>query len=70
MAAHLTSPARSRHPAARVRDEPPHPLGAEPAAAEVPLTSEPPLPEAEPLTSEPPLTGESDAPHVTSIPRP
>jgi hypothetical protein len=41
------------------------PLGSEGAAAEVPLTSEPPLPDAEPLTSEPPL---ADAAHLTSEP--
>ncbi|MEU8978615.1 hypothetical protein [Streptomyces sp. NPDC048309] len=40
-------------------------LGAEGACAEVPLTSEPPLPDAEPLTSEPPL---ADAAHLTSEP--
>ncbi|MFG2477376.1 hypothetical protein [Streptomyces fagopyri] len=34
-------------------------------AAELPLTSEPPLPDAEPLTSEPPL---ADAAHLTSEP--
>ncbi|MFJ6831887.1 hypothetical protein [Streptomyces sp. NPDC091209] len=43
----------------------PCPPGAEGARAEVPLTSEPPLPEAEPLTSEPPL---ADAAHLTSEP--
>jgi hypothetical protein len=63
VAAHLTSPARSRRPAAEpsaeLREEPPHPLGAEATGADVPLTSEPPLPDTEPLTSEPPLTGES-----------
>lgn len=42
-------------------------FSAEGPCAEVPLTSEPPLPDAEPLTSEPPLadaaplTSESDA---------
>ena len=42
-------------------------FGAEGPCAELPLTSEPPLPDAEPLTSEPPLadaaplTSESDA---------
>jgi hypothetical protein len=40
-------------------------LSAEGACAEVPLTSEPPLPDAEPLTSEPPL---ADAAHLTSEP--
>lgn len=40
-------------------------LSAEGASAEVPLTSEPPLPDAEPLTSEPPL---ADAAHLTSEP--
>ncbi|MHB9861685.1 hypothetical protein [Streptomyces sp. YIM S03343] len=62
MAAHLTFPARSKPPAVRSaepREEVPYPLGVEPAVAEVPLTSEPPLPEAEPLTSEPPLTDAS-----------
>ncbi|MER7680350.1 hypothetical protein [Streptomyces sp. NPDC096934] len=38
---------------------------AEGTAAEAPLTSEPPLPDAEPLTSEPPL---ADAAHLTSEP--
>lgn len=38
-------------------------FSAEGARAEIPLTSEPPLPDAEPLTSEPPL---SDAPPLTS----
>ncbi|MGW3631281.1 hypothetical protein ACWD7F_14115 [Streptomyces sp. NPDC005122] len=38
---------------------------AEGTAAELPLTSEPPLPDAEPLTSEPPL---ADAAHLTSEP--
>jgi hypothetical protein len=64
VAAHLMFSARSEPPAVPVaepREELPYPLGVEPAAAEVPLTSEPPLPEAEPLTSEPPLAGESDA---------
>lgn len=32
-------------------------FSAESAAAEAPLTSEPPLPAAEPFTSEPPLAG-------------
>lgn len=40
-------------------------LSAEGACTEVPLTSEPPLPDAEPLTSEPPL---ADAAHLTSEP--
>ncbi|MFI9646091.1 hypothetical protein ACIHAA_07315 [Streptomyces sp. NPDC052040] len=40
-------------------------LSAEVACAEVPLTSEPPLPDAEPLTSEPPL---ADATPLTSEP--
>jgi len=40
-------------------------LSAETAYAEVPLTSEPPLPDAEPLTSEPPL---ADAAPLTSEP--
>ncbi|WP_405624339.1 MULTISPECIES: hypothetical protein [unclassified Streptomyces] len=38
-------------------------FSAEGACAEIPLTSEPPLPDAEPLTSEPPL---ADAAHLTS----
>lgn len=38
-------------------------FSAEGACAEIPLTSEPPLPEAEPLTSEPPL---GDAAPLTS----
>ncbi|MER6631988.1 hypothetical protein ABT301_27865 [Streptomyces sp. NPDC000987] len=37
--------------------------GAEDARAGIPLTSEPPLPDAEPLTSEPPL---ADAAPLTS----
>ncbi|MFG2308609.1 hypothetical protein ACGFS9_07945 [Streptomyces sp. NPDC048566] len=40
-------------------------LSAEGAGTELPLTSEPPLPDAEPLTSEPPL---ADAAHLTSEP--
>jgi hypothetical protein len=40
-------------------------FSAEGPCAEVPLTSEPPLPDAEPLTSEPPL---ADAAHLTSEP--
>jgi hypothetical protein len=40
-------------------------LSAEGIRAEVPLTSEPPLPDAEPLTSEPPL---ADAAPLTSEP--
>lgn len=40
-------------------------LSAEGACTELPLTSEPPLPDAEPLTSEPPL---ADAAHLTSEP--
>ncbi|MGI5454880.1 hypothetical protein ACQEWB_17225 [Streptomyces sp. CA-249302] len=38
-------------------------FSAEGACAEIPLTSEPPLPDAEPLTSEPPL---ADAAPLTS----
>ncbi|MFI1165149.1 hypothetical protein ACH4UM_16430 [Streptomyces sp. NPDC020801] len=50
-------------------------FGAEGAGAEVPLTSEPPLPDAEPLTSEPPLaetaplTSESAAEFADPDPR-
>jgi hypothetical protein len=49
-------------------------FSAEGASVEVPLTSEPPLPDAEPLTSEPPLPGvtpltsESDAILDTYVP--
>jgi hypothetical protein len=74
VAAHLTSPARSRRPAAEpsaeLREELPHPLGPEPAETGVPLTSEPPLPGAEPLTSEPPLTGESGESGASTTTRP
>jgi hypothetical protein len=38
-------------------------FSAEGACAEIPLTSEAPLPDAEPLTSEPPL---AEAAHLTS----
>lgn len=69
MAVHLPPSARSERPAVPCQ-EPPHPLGAEAAGAEVPLTSEPPLPEAEPLTSEPPLTGEAPVPGTSSTTRP
>lgn len=63
--AHLLLSALSKRPA-----EPsaaPHVcvFSAEGACAELPLTSEPPLPDAEPLTSEPPL---ADAAHLTSEP--
>lgn len=47
-------------PAPRIRV-----CAAEGSAAQAPLTSEPPLPDAEPLTSEPPLT---DATPLTSEP--
>ncbi|MDT0406062.1 hypothetical protein [Streptomyces edwardsiae] len=78
--AYVPSPALSKpvaeHPSADLPDfpdlsgseEPQYCVfSAEGPCAEVPLTSEPPLPDAEPLTSEPPLadaaplTSESDA---------
>ncbi|MFF4542956.1 hypothetical protein [Streptomyces sp. NPDC001435] len=68
--AHIPLPAQFK-PVAEPSAEPEDPhfcvFSAEGAFAEVPLTSEPPLPDAEPLTSEPPLadaaplTSESDA---------
>ncbi|MEU0002774.1 hypothetical protein ABZ079_00315 [Streptomyces sp. NPDC006314] len=67
--AHLTIPAQWK-PMAEHSAETDEALlcvfSAESACAQVPLTSEPPLPDAEPLTSEPPLaeaaplTSESD----------
>ncbi|MFF4588596.1 hypothetical protein ACFY30_31135 [Streptomyces sp. NPDC000345] len=55
----MIAPAHSKRPAEPSADplEEPHlcAFSAEGARAEVPLTSEPPLPDAEPLTSEPPL---------------
>ncbi|MBV1936197.1 hypothetical protein KUF83_06415 [Streptomyces sp. BV286] len=57
------------HPDTDLPDIDPHPqyciFTAEGAAAEAPLTSEPPLPDAAPLTSEPPL---ADAAPLTSEP--
>ncbi|MGV9251226.1 hypothetical protein [Streptomyces sp. NPDC003697] len=60
--AHLLLSALSKPLAEFSADEPAPPAGpspcctgAEGAHADVPLTSEPPLPAAEPLTSEPPL---------------
>lgn len=66
--AHLLLSALSKHEAdTSVEPEGAHLclFSAEGACAEVPLTSEPPLPDAEPLTSEPPL---ADAAHLTSEP--
>ncbi|MEV6534047.1 hypothetical protein AB0M86_31335 [Streptomyces sp. NPDC051639] len=69
--AHLLLSALSKRPTEPIAE--PH-FSAEPrfclftaegTAAELPLTSEPPLPDAEPLTSEPPL---ADAAHLTSEP--
>ncbi|MCH0564969.1 MULTISPECIES: hypothetical protein [unclassified Streptomyces] len=54
----------------------PYIFSSEGTRAEIPLTSEPPLPDAEPLTSEPPLadaaplTSESDAEADPAFPRP
>ncbi|MEU6573927.1 hypothetical protein [Streptomyces sp. NPDC046805] len=56
--AHLSLPAQSKPvPGPSVEPEEPHfcVFSAEGACIEVPLTSEPPLPETAPLTSEPPL---------------
>ncbi|MFI2423348.1 hypothetical protein ACH5A7_04460 [Streptomyces sp. NPDC018955] len=73
--AHVPSPALSKPAAESSADvEEPHfcVFSAEGPCAEVPMTSEPPLPDAEPLTSEPPLadttplTSESDASLDTS----
>jgi hypothetical protein len=51
------------HPGPAADDSRPDVFSAEGARAELPLTSEPPLPDAEPLTSEPPL---AEAPPLTS----
>ncbi|GGW18241.1 hypothetical protein [Streptomyces capoamus] len=67
--ARCTIPAPSKpvaEPSADTDEAPLYAFNAESAGAQVPLTSEPPLPDAEPLTSEPPLaeaaplTSESD----------
>ncbi|MER6131658.1 hypothetical protein [Streptomyces sp. NPDC001815] len=69
--AQLLLSALSKRPADETAhpDTDPHPqyciFTAEGAAAEAPLTSEPPLPDAAPLTSEPPL---ADAAPLTSEP--
>ncbi|MFD5078079.1 hypothetical protein [Streptomyces sp. NPDC058371] len=62
--AHLLLPALSK-PWAELSADPHLCVFGEEACAEVPLTSEPPLPDAEPLTSEPPL---ADAAPLTSEP--
>lgn len=66
--AYVPSPALSKRVAEPTADEPHFCVfSAEGTCTELPLTSEPPLPDAEPLTSEPPLaeaaplTSESDA---------
>ncbi|MEU6525804.1 hypothetical protein ABZ892_23985 [Streptomyces sp. NPDC046924] len=68
--AYVLSPPLSKpvaEPSAELEGLHPCVFSAEGPRAEVPLTSEPPLPDAEPLTSEPPLadaaplTSESDA---------
>ncbi|MFF7451089.1 MULTISPECIES: hypothetical protein [unclassified Streptomyces] len=59
------------HPRSKRVAQPPSPapephfcvFSAEGACADIPLTSEAPLPDAEPLTSEPPL---AEASHLTS----
>lgn len=69
----MAAPAQLPTPARSKRASEPHQLvephvcafSAEGPCADVPLTSEPPLPDAEPLTSEPPLT---DAAPLTSEP--
>jgi hypothetical protein len=65
--AHLPAPVRSKRTAEPFQLHEPHVcvFSAEGPCADVPLTSEPPLPDAEPLTSEPPLT---DAAPLTSEP--
>ncbi|MDX3689743.1 hypothetical protein PV726_05205 [Streptomyces europaeiscabiei] len=65
--AHLSIPARSKRTAETYELHEPQVcvFSAEGPCADVPLTSEPPLPDAEPLTSEPPLT---DAAPLTSEP--
>ncbi|WP_200305060.1 hypothetical protein [Streptomyces adelaidensis] len=65
--AHLPTPARSKRVAEPFALHEPHVcvFSAEGPCADVPLTSEPPLPDAAPLTSEPPLT---DAAPLTSEP--
>jgi hypothetical protein len=65
--AHLPAPVRSKRTAEPFQLHEPNVcvFSAEGPCADVPLTSEPPLPDAEPLTSEPPLT---DAAPLTSEP--
>ncbi|MFF6779987.1 hypothetical protein [Streptomyces sp. NPDC012510] len=65
--AHVPTQARSKREAHPFELNEPHVcvFSAEGPCADVPLTSEPPLPDAAPLTSEPPLT---DAAPLTSEP--